>query len=120
MKNTGIIGFKHLRVRCLIGVEPHELLQERELVIDLKVETDFSRCATTDSLHDTVDYVQLASLCTEIAKSKTHHLMETLAEDIVNAMLKHPAIPWAWVRIRKPEALPDVEFVLVEFERRKS
>ena len=115
----GKIGFKNLVVQCLIGINPNEQDHEQELLIDLKIESDFTHSANSDSIIDTISYDDLAQICTEIAKSKRHHLMETLANHILQRITTDFNIAWAWIRIKKPKALKDAQHAFVELEWEK-
>ena len=51
---NGIIGFKKLRVDCIIGILPHERVQEQTLFVDIKVRHDFSACIKDDHIDATM------------------------------------------------------------------
>lgn len=113
----GIIGVENHHIRCLIGVLPEEKIAEQDLYIDLKVRSDFAACVKEDDVQKTIDYVALANLCTRLVKSKHYHLIETLASDILDQCLRTFNISWAWVRIKKPAAVPSANYAFVEYER---
>ncbi|WP_068470367.1 dihydroneopterin aldolase [Candidatus Protochlamydia phocaeensis] len=114
-----IVGFEHHHIRCIIGILPHERVQEQDLYIDAKVETNFAACRLTDRVGDTLDYVRLTEICTEIAQNKKYGLLETLISDILDQFMQNDRIKWAWVRIKKPAALPSANYAFVELERRR-
>lgn len=113
----GIIGFEELKISCIIGVENHERHHEQEIYVDLKIETDFSKCAISDHIHDTIDYVALAQICTEIARKGKYQLLEKYACDVVNALLIQQGINWAWIKVKKPNALPAAACSTVEMKK---
>lgn len=113
----GIIGFQGLCIRCIIGVTPEERCREQEIYLDLKVRANFSECITTDNLSDTVSYVELSQLCTEVAHEKKFHLMETLANVISQRLFLNESIEWVWIRINKPSALVNADQAFIELER---
>lgn len=115
----GIIGFEQLKIQCIVGANDAERVQHQEIVIDVKVKTDFTSSVTSDSINDTICYSELADLCQKIAITKRSHLLETLASAMLDAILKMPHIEWAWIRIKKPSALPEAAFAFVELERHK-
>lgn len=120
MPILGIIGFKRYRIRCIIGTEPCEREREQDLLIDLKVEIDFTRAAHKDHLSDTVDYVSLAALCNEVAQRGCYQLIEKYATDLVHEVQKKFAIKSVWVRVEKPQAIPEAECAFVEFQQENS
>lgn len=110
----GIVGFDHHRVQCIVGVNPEERIAVQELYIDLKVEANFLSCVASDQVVDTISYVDLADVCTKVAKERQCALLETLAADILTVLLDQFAINRAWIRIKKPSALPSAEYAVVE------
>lgn len=116
-KERGCIGVHHHHISCIIGVLPHERTQEQDIYVDLKVETSFARCLQSDQVEDTINYVNLAQLCTELAQQRRYRLLETFAHEALINILTDPRIEWAWIRIKKPKALASAEYTFVELER---
>lgn len=116
---SGVIGFEKQSIKCIIGVHEHERLEESELLVTLKVEVDFSVCAKSDHLGDTLDYVLLADLCREIAQRK-YHLLESYAFAVIENVLSAQGVISAWIQVKKPTGLPNIEHATVEFSRRKA
>lgn len=115
---SGVIGFENQRIKCITGVHEHERLEESELIVTMKVEVDFAQCAQTDHLNDTLDYVLLTDLCREIAQRK-YHLLEAYAFAVLDNLLNVQGVLSAWIQVKKPTGLPNVEHAIVEFSRRK-
>lgn len=115
----GIIGLEQHRISCIIGVEPHERMLERDIYVDLKVRSCFAQCSTTDHLDDTIDYERLAQICSELASTKKYHLLETFAYDVMQTLIKEFAIEWAWIKIWKPRAFHSVDYTYVELEHKQ-
>lgn len=115
----GIVGFEHYKIRCVIGVYPSERVRKQDIYVDLRVRTDFSRCVASDELRDAVDYIVLARLCHDLAQARSYKLLETFAEEALTKILLNEEIMWAWIRIRKPKALPGAQCGFIEMERTK-
>lgn len=115
----GIIGFKGYRVSCIIGTENHEREVEQDLLIDLKVEADFSRVSQSESLHDTINYVSLASVCKDLAQKGKYLLIEKYAADVIAEVLNRFPVYSVWICVQKPEAIPGAECALVELKSEK-
>lgn len=115
----GTIGFKGYLVNCIIGTEPHERAAPQNLFIDLKVKINFADVALSGKLEDTVNYLSLAHVCKDVALKGEYLLIEKYAVDILDELFKLFPLKSAWVRVKKPAALPDAEYTLVEFERNK-
>lgn len=113
----GIIGFNQHKIRCIIGTYPEERESEQEIYVDLRVEVDFSKCATTDNIRDTVDYVHLANLCTYIAQTRKHKLIETFAYEVIYKLSEDPRISWSWIKVEKPQAIISATSAMVELSK---
>lgn len=113
---NGIIGIENLRIRCIIGINVEERETEQDIYIDLKVESDLSRCISSDSIRDTINYIALKDLCTKLAQAKRYRLLETFACEILSHLFKEFDIQWAWVRVKKPNAISEAEFAMVELQ----
>jgi 7,8-dihydroneopterin aldolase/epimerase/oxygenase len=113
----GIIGFKQLAISCIIGDFPEEWEQEQLIYVDLKVKADFSRCAQSDNLKDTVNYVQLAEICTQMAKTKKYRLLETFAYEVLERLLADFPLSWVWISVKKPAGIQSAQYTYVELEK---
>jgi dihydroneopterin aldolase len=115
----GIVGFKDLSISCIIGDFPEERDNEQLIFIDLKVQTDISRCMHSDILKDTISYVDLAEICTNQACSQKYHLLEALANNILERIFADFPVSWAWIKVKKPKALPSALYAFVELEKKR-
>jgi dihydroneopterin aldolase len=116
---NGLIGLEQHKIYCIIGVYPEERNHEQEIYVDLKVETDFSRCIISDHIEDTINYVLLADICTALAQTKKFQLLETYAFAVLEKLLNDFAINWAWIKVSKPMAIKSVKCTTVELKRCK-
>lgn len=112
----GIVGFDHLKVHCVIGNNPEERETSQNIYIDLRVEQDFSNIAKDDNLEKTICYVLLTDICKKLCMTKKYRLLETLAFDIINILINEYKLKWAFVKIKKPSAIPDADYSIVELE----
>ena len=88
-------------------------------IIDLAVE--FERHRLDDELEQTIDYAWLQQVIADIFRQERVYLMETLAQQIIDALSSTPMIETIKIRIEKPLAvlpepsgLPSIE---VEWSR---
>ena len=112
----GIIGFEDYAIECIIGVFPEERCNEQKIFVDVKVEVDIAKGIESDHLKDVYDYVQLAKLCTKMAQTKKYALIETFAYELIQTFENDPDIHWAWVKIKKPQALSLAKHTFIELE----
>ncbi len=110
----GIIKLAGLKVSCTIGVSPEEREEEQELAIDLALESDFSKCVATDAIEDTINYDEVIDLLRQIALSKPFHLLETFANETLNAIFESFPVSWIKIVVQKPALC-----AAVQLERRR-
>jgi 7,8-dihydroneopterin aldolase/epimerase/oxygenase len=116
---TGIIGFEKLKVSCFIGIEPHEQREKQDLVIDMKVQSNFAKAVETDDVNCTVNYIDLVKVCEEVAR-RPHFLLEKYAADVIAAICDKFEIEWVWICVRKPAAIPNASCSVVEIKKIKN
>jgi FolB domain-containing protein len=113
----GRLGFENHRIRCIIGIGDLERSREQDILVDLSVLADISRCAETDDLADTIDYMALADLCSNLAKENAYQLLEKFASDVLESIFDLYQVEEAWIRVKKPKAIPTADFSIVELKR---
>ncbi len=81
----GKITVNGIRLRAYHGCLPEEGIIGGEYVVDVIIDTDFSKAAQTDELHDTVDYCVVFD-CVKGEMAIRSKLIEHVAQRIVNAL----------------------------------
>ena len=112
----GYLRIRNLRVQCTIGVLEHEKQQKQEILVDFTCLTDLSECVQSDSIADTVDYRQLAKVIEEVASAEHFNLVETYANEVLQAVFAQFPIEWGRIRVKK-KALPLADYIAVEVEQ---
>jgi len=102
-----------------IGVTPEERTMKQRLSIDVEIATDISQAARSDSLKDALDYSKVATVVTEVCRSRDFHLIETVAELLAGRILAEFLAPRVRILVRKisPVLEPRVNHVSVEIVR---
>lgn len=95
------VALSGLRLRGRHGVLPEERLDEQEFVVDVECGTDARAAARRDDVADALDYRRLAEAARAVIEGSSRALIETLAEDIAQAVLAL-GTPWVRVRLMKP------------------
>lgn len=94
-----------------------------DYLVDLEVEADLQKSASSDLLRDTVDYVFLNKIIREEMLRPTH-LLETVAKRILNRIFDEDKIvekATVWVSKLNPPIGGDVEKVTIKMtEKRKN
>lgn len=98
------IEIKGLRVFGRHGALERERREGQPFVVDVSLELDLSRAATTDALADTVDYSALARKLALAVGRTRFDLIEALAGHLADLALSDPKVWAAEVRVAKPHA----------------
>lgn len=111
------IYVRDLCLRCIIGIYPHERREKQDVVINLKLEGDFSKACASDDIKDAANYKTIAKNVIRFVEKSECYLVEKLADDIAAICLKDKAVRRATVTLDKPGALRFARSVAVEIVR---
>lgn len=111
------IVIEDLLLRCIVGVNPEERTQERDVVLKVVLSVDLRRAGRSDDLADTVDYKALKGSIRALVEGSRSLLIEKLAHEVARLCLAQPGVECAVVRVEKPGALRFARTVAVEIER---
>ena len=115
-----VIHIRNLRAWTLIGVHDFEREARQELRLDLWLWGDTRAAAASDDVGDTIDYAAVARSVREHAGRASHHLVETLAEEVASLCLSEFGALDVCVAIHKPGAVPGADTVGVTITRGRS
>lgn len=99
------------------GNNPAETKLGQTFVVDLEVLTDTRRAAATDRIEDTVNYPTLEKIARRILEGPPRHLLETVAEEIADAILKEEGVFEVTVRVTKRPPIAHLNGFTVEITR---
>ena len=112
------ISLVDLEIICIIGIHPHERVQEQKLFIDINLDVDFEDSIISDDINDTIDYTLIAELATQLAILKKHQLIESFCSDLNNLLLdKFKIIQKSKITVKKPNALPKAKYAAFTMEK---
>lgn len=97
---------KGLRVEAAIGIYDHEHGRTQPLIIDAIFDLDRH---DIHSLKDTLNYELVGRIAREFIDRGHIKLVETLAEDMAQALVALPHVRRVEVSVIKPEALSDAD-----------
>ncbi len=98
------IFIEKLIVKGSHGVSARERKVEQEFEISFRLAVgDTSKAAKSQKLKDAVDYQPIKDMIVEVIEGKSYFLIETLAETIVQNILKDKRIKSLEFTIKKPE-----------------
>lgn len=104
------------------GVFDFERRDGQRFVIDLVLGIETRLAATSDDLHDTVDYGSLVTRVKAAVEADPVDLIETLAQRLADVCLLDGRVEWAQVTVHKPEAPIDATYsdVALTITRKRS
>ena len=104
------VALSGLKARGYHGVFPEERKEGQTFVVDLVLGLDTRPAAADDDLAKTVHYGVVAEEVVAVVEGEPVYLIETLAERIAQACLKHEGVQEVEVRVHKPNAPITVPF----------
>lgn len=97
------IGFKNFEVECIIGCLDFERKSPQKIEIDLRMELQCQKVVQKDAITETIDYMQVSELASNLAKNRKFELIESLAKAIASTCLEnYEDAESIWLEIRKP------------------
>jgi len=98
------------------GVMAAERETGRRYEVDCQIETDISRAAGSDDLHDAVNYLSIYKIVEEFLEQHRYNLIETLAQRLMEEIKKRTDAPKVTIRVRKriPPVPGNIDYVEVE------
>ena len=109
-----------MKVRGNHGVLAHERADGQEFVVDITVWIDLADAAASDDLADTYDYSVLADRAAAVVAGQARNLIETVAGEIAEDVMKDHRVHAAEVTVHKPQAPIPHTFVDVAVVARRS
>ncbi|MBS2004141.1 MAG: dihydroneopterin aldolase [Cyanobacteria bacterium SZAS LIN-5] len=100
-----VIRIDKIVARGKHGVTAAEREQELPLELSVELLVDLSRAAQTDNIDDTINYSTLNQAIVSVVQTRSRHLIEKLAEDVLEVIFQDQRVRQATVRIAKPERL---------------
>ena len=97
------LNIEALKVNTFIGVYAWEQKIRQQLLIDLRIDSDFSHCH--EDLTKTIDYEALCSTVTEYVESNSFQLIETVANNLANLIKELFKVSQIRVAVSKPHAI---------------
>jgi dihydroneopterin aldolase len=101
------IHITNLRVNCVIGVNPHERIEEQPLIFNISFPADFGGAAQDDDLSWTVNYAEVAQEVRNFTREGKFHLLETLARQLATHICDRFSVTELKLHIRKPAVIAD-------------
>jgi dihydroneopterin aldolase len=92
-----------LRVRGIHGCHKYERTDPQDFLVSVQVGADLSVPAASDALEDAIDFDFIRGAVEEAFARERRYLIETIAEEIAQAILKDARALEVSVSIKKPD-----------------
>ncbi|QNK82783.1 dihydroneopterin aldolase [Nakamurella sp. PAMC28650] len=109
-----------LRIFGHHGVFEHERREGQHFVIDITLWLDLSDAVVTDDLKTTIHYGELAQLAAEIVAGPPRDLIEAVAGQIADTVMRTYVLHAVEVTVHKPSAPIPLDFTDVAVTIRRS
>lgn len=110
------IIIRDLEVFSCIGVHEAERSRPQRLLVSVEMTVDVSTAAVKDDVRWTIDYESVCQRIEAISKERSWNLIETLAVEIAETIMREFTPASATVEVKK-FALPKTAFVAVRVTR---
>lgn len=114
-----IVYIHDLRIDTIIGVYEWERQIKQTLSFNLEMATDIRQAAATDDLQYAINYKAVSDRLIEFVESAQPQLLETLAENIANIIIREFHVPWLRLQVSKAGAVRAARDVGLIIERGK-
>jgi dihydroneopterin aldolase len=112
-----IVYIRGLEIRTIIGIYDWEREQQQIVSLDLEMGSDIAKAAATDTIENVLDYKAVAKRLINFIENSEFYLVETMAEQVTEIVLKEFNVPWVKLRLGKPGAVTGSKDVGVIIER---
>ena len=112
-----IVFIRDLQIETVIGIYDWERKVKQIISLDIDMATDIKKAAETDNIDDTLSYKQVAKHLIAFVEASEYELVEALAENICEIILKQFEVPWVRLTLNKPGAVRGSRSVGVMIER---
>ncbi|MFP1723208.1 bifunctional dihydroneopterin aldolase/7,8-dihydroneopterin epimerase [Lonsdalea quercina] len=112
-----IVFIEELSVITTIGVYDWEQTIQQKLVFDIEMGWDNRAAAASDDVKDCLSYADVSEAVIELVSTQRFALVERVAEDVVQTLMKRFGIPWMRLKVSKPGAVAQARAVGVVIER---
>jgi dihydroneopterin aldolase len=99
------ISLRGIRAYGKHGALPRERDHPQLFAIDLELEVDIARARVSDALADTLDYALIHARTVALVRDRSYALLERLADELAEMLLRDERVACATVTVAKPELL---------------
>jgi FolB domain-containing protein len=116
----GTLFIKQAAFQVFIGCKPEEHQHKQLLLVSIDMDVDVSSASMSDDIDDTVCYAKIHKQIQELMESKKFHIVEHVAEKVLDICFSYHQVLQAKVQIDKPDALDKVQSVGIKMQRKRA
>ena len=102
-----------------IGIHDFEKTKKQEVKFNINIDINPSLVPNEDNLNSIVNYETIVKTITKLTKNKHYELLETLAEDIFDQLLKDINIQKIKLKIEKTQIIKNTSAVGIEITKKR-
>ncbi len=106
-----------LKIDTIIGIYEWERNTKQTLQFDLEMDWDIRPAAASEDINDALDYDAMSKVIVSFVEQSNYQLIETLAEDLCQLLIKEFAIPKIKLTLTKPVKLHGQNYAKIVIER---
>ena len=111
------VFIEQLEVITTIGVYDWEQQIKQKLLLDIEMAHDNRPAGKSDNVADALDYSEVSGLVIKHIENNRFLLVERVAEEVTELIMRQFNVPWIKVRLAKPGAVVQARSVGVVIER---
>ncbi len=116
-----LIKIKNFRLKTIIGIYPWEENIDREIIINITIETDFSNACLSDKIEDAIDYDVIINKIKNLVSNRRFKLIEKMAKELIDLIMEDRHIKKCTLEIDKVGVIESVDsFSVTLIEERKN
>lgn len=112
-----IVYIQGLEVETVIGIYDWERKIRQKVNLDLEMGTDIRQAAASEDIDKTLNYKSVSKRLIQFIGDSEFLLVETMAEEIAQLVMREFPVPWLRLRLGKPGAVRGAKDVGVIIER---
>lgn len=111
------VFIEKLEVITTIGAYDWEQEIKQKLVLDIEMAHNNKPAGKSDNVEDALDYAKVSQAVIAHIENGRFLLVERVAEEIAELIMSTFSVPWVYIRLTKPGAVPQAAGVGVVIER---
>jgi dihydroneopterin aldolase len=108
-----------LKAEAIIGIFDWERQVKQTVLLDIEMNADIRKAASSDSIADTLNYKGVAKRVLAFIQASEFHLVETLSEHVAMLILSEFGIGTVKIRLAKPGAVRNSKEVGIIISRNR-